>query len=219
MVKVISLGSSCDTANNLKRIGVNNINFFFDVIWNEYDGLKTGYEIIENNFSYLEDVTNYAKTTTHPVLNWGEFNINKYYPNFVFMHHDTAKHEIIDSLKRKINRTREVLSSCEKKIFIYYRHFYSNLTQCSDLQIIIKESLEFCNMYKNKYNNNFNLISLVTYDVNTNENIIGKDLLTLKDYENENVKFDFVYRRNDENEDLNKQSIESWDNLFRKYQI
>ena len=102
MVQIISLGSSCDTANNLKRIGVNNVNFFFDFVWNEFDGLKTVCEIIENNFSYLEDINNYGKTTTHPILNWAEFNINNYYPNFVFMHHDTTKQEIIDSLKRKI---------------------------------------------------------------------------------------------------------------------
>ena len=40
MTKVISLGSSCDTANTLKRIGIQSINFYFDFIWNEYDGLK-----------------------------------------------------------------------------------------------------------------------------------------------------------------------------------
>lgn len=34
---VISLGSSCDIANQLKRIGINNIHYFFDFIWNEYD--------------------------------------------------------------------------------------------------------------------------------------------------------------------------------------
>jgi hypothetical protein len=219
MVQIISLGSSCDTANNLKRIGVNNVNFFFDFVWNEFDGLKTVCEIIENNFSYLEDINNYGKTTTHPILNWAEFNINNYYPNFVFMHHDTTKQEIIDSLKRKINRTKDVLSSEEKKIFIYYRHNYCKSTPRSNLEIIIKESLDFCEMYKNKYNQNFYLISLVTYDVNTDENIIGKNLLTLKEHENEYIKFNFVYRRNDENSELNNKSIESWNHLFQTYQI
>lgn len=98
---VISLGSSCDTANQLKRIGINHIHYFFDFIWNEYDGLTTVNEIIKSDFSYFSDINNYTKTTNHPILHWKSFNINKYYPNFVFMHHDTTKPQVIESLKEK----------------------------------------------------------------------------------------------------------------------
>ena len=71
--------------------------------------------------------------------------------------------EIIDSLNRKIERTKNILLRNEMKVFIYYRHYYFDICFCSELQVIIEESLEFCNMYKNKYNENFILVSLITY--------------------------------------------------------
>ena len=217
---VISLGSSCDAGNELKRIGVNHIHYFFDFIWNEYDGLKTVNEIIRSDFSHFNNIKNYTKTTTHPILNWAPFNINKYYPNFVFMHHDTTKPEIIESLNRKIERTQNILSNPAKKIFIYYRHYHWSLNLCSDLDVLINESLEFCEMYKNKYNTkNFYLLSLIVYDPKIDTGKINTELCNLRNNENENLKFDFLYRRNDNDKELNKPFIKSWDNVFKKYNI
>ena len=53
---VISLGSSCDAGNQLKRISVIESHHFFDFIWNEYDGLKTVTKIITSNFSEFYDI-------------------------------------------------------------------------------------------------------------------------------------------------------------------
>ena len=217
---VISLGSSCDARNQLKRIGVNNIHYFFDFIWNEYDGLKTVNEIIRSDFSHFDNIKNYTKTTTHPILNWAPFNINKYYPNFVFMHHDTTNPQIIESLNRKIERTQNILSNPVKKIFIYYRHYHWDFNLCSDLDVLINESLEFCEMYKNKYNTkNFYLLSLIVYDPKIDTDKINTELCHLRNNENENLKFDFLYRRNDNNNKLNQYFIKSWDNVFEKYNI
>jgi hypothetical protein len=215
MVTIISLGSSCDTANNLKRVGINNIHYFFDFIWNEYDGLKTVNKIIQTDFSYFEDIKNYCKTTTHPILTWNAFNINKFYPNFVFMHHDTSNKEVIDSFVRKINRTRDVLSSSDKKVFIYYRHYYFDLNFCSDLNILVNESSEFCDMYKTKHNDNFYLLSLITFDTQHDKNKIQEDLLKLKKAETKYLKFDYVFRRNDDNAELNQIAINSWDRVLK----
>lgn len=217
---VISLGSSCDSANQLKRIGVNNIHYFFDFIWNEYDGLKTVNEIIRSDFYHLNNIKNYAKRTTHPILNGVPVNINKYYPNVVFMHHDTTKPQIIESLNRKIERTQNILSNPAKKIFIYYRHYHWSFNLCSDLDVLIKESLDFCEMYKNKYNTkNFYLLSLIVYDTKIDKDKINTELYHLRNNENENLKFDFLYRRNDNDKKLNKLFIKSWDNVFEKYKI
>ena len=218
-MKIISLGSSCDIANNLKRIGINNPSLFFDFVWNEYDGLKNVNNIIINNFLHFNNINNYDKTINHPILNWKPFDINKDYPTFVFMHHDTPQQNIIDSLNRKIERTQNVLSSNEMKIFIYYRHYNWDFNMCSDLNVIINESMDFCKIYKDKYNDNFYLLSLITYDSQTDIKIIHQDILLLKKNENKYLKFDFVYRRNDENEELNKIAINSWDNIFHKYGI
>ena len=217
---VISLGSSCDAGNQLKRICINDNHYFFDFIWNEYDGLKTVNKIIRSDFSYFNNIENYTKTTTHPILNWAPFNINKYYPNFVFMHHDTTKPEIIESLNRKIERTQNILSNPAKKIFIYYRHYHWSFNLCSDLNILINESLEFCEIYKNKYNNkNFYLLALIVYDPKIDTDKINTELSHLRNNENENLKFDFLYRRNDKDKNLNQLFIKSWDNVFEKYKI
>lgn len=214
---IISLGSSCDGANQLKRVGINNIHYFFDFIWNEIDGLKTVNEIMKNDFSYFNNIENYTKTSNHPILNWDKFNINKYYPNFVFMHHDTTKNEVIESFNRKIERTKDILKSNEKKIFIYYRHYHWDLNFCNDLNVLINESQEFCDLYKDKYNNNFILLSLIVYDPQNDNELIDKELKILRNNENENLKFDYTFRRNDKNKNLNKLFIKSWDNIFQKY--
>lgn len=169
---IISLGSSCDTANKLKRIGINQPTFFFDYVWNELDGLKNVNNMIMNDFNHFDDINNYIKTKEHPILNWGEFNINKYYPTFCFMHHDTGNQNVIDSLIRKIDRTKHVLSSNHYKTFIYYRHYNCDLIKCTDLKVITEECIDFCNIYKNKYNYNFSLLALITYDINEDINIL-----------------------------------------------
>lgn len=213
---IISLGSSCDGANELKRIKVNkDINYFFDYVWNEYDGLKNVNEIIRSDFSNFNDIKNYTKITDHPILKMHSVNINKYYPNFVFLHHDTTNPEIIESLNRKIKRTQNVLSSSAKKIFIYHRIYNS----ISDLDVLINESLDFCEMYKNKYNTkDFYLLSLFLYNHKTDINKINTDLHYLRNNENENLKFDFVYARND-NDITYTLFIKSWGVVFEKYNI
>ena len=217
-MRIISLGSSCDTASNLKRIGINAPTLFFDYIWNEYDGLQNVIQIIQDKFIYFKDIMNYEKTTTHPLLTWDSFNINKYYPTFAFMHHDTEKQHIIDSLNRKIDRTMNALLSNEMKVFIYYRHYYLD-NMCTNLDVIIKESVDFCEMYRSTYNDNFYLLSLITYDTTTNINIINRDLATLRMNDNKYLRFDFVYRRNDRNDELNNIAVCSWNNIFKKYNV
>jgi hypothetical protein len=216
---IISLGSSCDTKSNLERIGLHTPTLFFDYIWNELNGLKDVTKIIINDFNHLHDITNYTQTTTHPILNWNSFNINQYYPMIVFMHHDTRKQDVIDSLNRKIERTKHALRTNEQKVFIYYRHHKCSLNTSSNINDIIDESVEFCKMYREKYNNNFYLLSLTTYDTQIDITTIQTDMSSLTQFENDNLRFDFIYRRNEVDSELDKLSTISWDNIFNKYKI
>ena len=213
----ISLGSSCSCAEQLKRIDVNNIHYFFDFIWNEYDGLKTVNEIIKNNFIYFNHIKNYTKTSSHPILKNGIYNINKYYPNFVFLHQDTTNPESIKSIIRKIKRTRNVLNNNKNKFFIYCRHYHNDLLKYTDLNILINESLNFCKIYQAKYNENFCLLSLISYDENINMDVINNEISILRKNENKNLKFDYIYRFDKKN--LNKLFIKRWDIIFKKYNI
>ena len=75
-------------------------------------------------------------------------------------------------------------------------------------------------MYQKKFNTkNFYLLSLIVYDPQIDKEQINTELYNLRKNENENLKFDFLYRRNDDNEQLNKHFIQSWDNVFEKYNI
>jgi hypothetical protein len=217
-MRVISLGSSCDAASNLKLNGFNYPSTFFDYVWNELNGLKDVTSIIMNDFKCFNDINNYTVTDSHPILNWASFNINKFYPMFVFMHHDTTSQHIIDSLTRKILRTQQLLNSNEMKVFIYYRHY--NRTKyhiCSDVNVIVNESSEFCDMYATKYNKNFCLLSILTYEHYEDISKIDNDISYARKFETENLKFDFAYRQLEYNSELNKNHYDSWKRIFIKY--
>lgn len=219
MTSIISLGSSCDTANQLKRLNINNAHYFFDFIWNEYSGLDSVTKIIQEEFESFKSINNYTKSKgrlRHPIVK-GNFHINKNYPTILFMHHDTSKQEVIESINRKITRTKDIFSNNNKKLFIYYRHYYWDFNPCNDLNILINESQQFCEMYKNKYDNNFCLLSLITYDSKITEDTINDDLKNLRANENSNLKFDFVYRRDDDNKEIYNIYEKSWDAIFKKY--
>ena len=74
-------------------------------------------------------------------------------------------------------------------------------------------------MYKNKYNNNFYLLALIVYDPKIDIDKINTELSHLRNNENVNLKFDFLYRRNDTDKKLNQFFIKRWDNVFEKYKI
>jgi hypothetical protein len=72
----ISLGSSCDSAKQLKGCGFQAINYYFDFIWNEYDGLKNATNIIKSDFKNLDKLENYTKTDKEqPFLKIGRAHV------------------------------------------------------------------------------------------------------------------------------------------------
>lgn len=180
----LSLGSDCTVALKMKDKGVT---YFFDYLWNQYDGLRTVSNLIQNNFKHMNDINNYRVTTSHPVLNTTNvkevLNVNIYYPNVVFLHHDTSKPEIIDSLNRKIARTIEFLNQTDYKVFVYTRKYNCNITKCTDIQIIVDETKEFCDMYRRLYNDNFSILSYIHSDIIMNED--------LSIYNDTYMKFDY----------------------------
>ena len=74
-------------------------------------------------------------------------------------------------------------------------------------------------MYKNKYNDNFYLLSLIDYNNEIDIEKINSDISILKKYENKNIKFDFSYTRDDKNKKLNDIFIKRWNDIFKKYKI
>ena len=107
----------------------------------------------------------------------------------------------------------------EDKIFIYYRHYGHGDNPTTDLNIIIDESLEFCEMYKKKYNENFKLLSFVIYDTIVSNEKITSDVNKLRDNNTKNLEFDYSFKRNDRDKKLNKIHINRWDDIFKKYNI
>jgi hypothetical protein len=214
MEHIISLGSSCDGANQLKRRGKNNKTLFFDFLWNQQGGLNTVSTILKNNFELFDDINMYTKTNTNTYLSGfykitNFFNINKHYPELVFMHHDTTKLEIIDSLQRKIVRTNELFKTCKNPVFIYYRHI------CYDENIgpIIKEETEqFCATFSSKYNPNFKIISCIMVDQEYDTTKLETIMKTLISHDN--IIYEYLYARDDNNRVRNEVANKRWDYII-----
>jgi len=213
---VISLGSSCDAAFEIKRRGLQSFNYYFDFIWNEFDGLKNVTNIIKSDFKNLDSLENYTKTDkTQPFLNSGYFNINKFYPSFVFMHYDSINQGVIDSLNRKIARTKLILESNNQKIFIYYRR----IDLKTDPKCIIDETIEFCEMYSNKYNSNFVILSLIMLDRGCDKDELDMYTINLQKHNTKNIKFDFVFKVSEDDLISHELGGIQWENIFKKYNI
>ena len=214
MDAIISLGGSCDGANQLKRRGKQSKTLFFDFVWNEQGGLNTVTSILEKDFQHFNTIESYTKTNTHPYLAGfhkikSSFNINIYYPELVFMHHDTTKPEIIDSLQRKIDRTRELLQTCKNPVFIYYRHI------CYDENVgpIIKEETEqFCASFSSIYNSNFKIISCIMIEQDYDTTKLDTIMKTLISHDN--IIYDYVYVRDDNNRVRNEVANKRWDYII-----
>jgi len=218
-MQVLSLGSSCDAANQLKKHKKQNENNFFDFLWNELDGLQIVQKVIEDDFQHFLKLENYIKTDhiiLTPLLK-STFNINLFYPNLAFMHNDIINETAIDSFSRKIKRTREILQSKEKKVFLYYRHYHHTITNIHDINILIKETQNFANMYKEKFNNNFVIVSLIIVAPMFRKDELEKYLIILKEFSNEHIQFDYAYRRNDSNVELNDIANKRWTEILDKY--
>lgn len=198
----LSFGGSCEVIEQLNKNGPTH---FFDYLWNQYDGLKSVSNIIQNNFKYMDDIKNYTVSTTHPVLNATNVkevvNVNVYYPNVVFLHYDTSCPRVIESLNRKIKRTQEFLSDTRYKVFIYDRTYQDDGGTKRDL---IDETIEFCNVYTRMYNTNFCILALARVPEDTC--ITDEDVSRLQVHNTEHMKFDYV-----------KQS--TWSKIFTKYSI
>lgn len=219
---IISLGGSCDVADQLKRhqIHKDRPNLFFDYLWNEIDGLKGVTKIIRDGFRSMGDPTKHIHTRDHPISIYKQpFSICKDYPNIVFMHHNTTKQEVIESIQRKIKRTKELFENNEPKTFIYYRHYHWDFNPMDDINVILEESIEFYNTFKSLYEeSDIKLISLIVYKYNTDKEIINREIKELRELEckigNGNIKFGYVFRKEDNNKNIITKHEESWDEII-----
>lgn len=223
---IISLGGSCDVADQLKRRNINcdRPNFLFDYLWNEVDGLRSVSRIIKDGFKAIGDPANHTRTREHPISIYKNhpFSVCMEYPNIVFMHHNTTDRATMDSIKRKISRTKEAFESTEEKTFIYYRHYHWDFNLVDDLSVILEESREFCKVFRDVYgeSSHFNLVSLMVYRHDTDPNVIQREMQELDELNNmlrdEPIRFGYVFRKDEKIAESVKKHEESWDMVIDK---
>ena len=244
---IISLGGSCDVADQLKRRNINcdRPNFFFDYLWNEVDGLRSVSRIIKDGFKAIGDPANHTRTREHPISIYKNrpFSVCMEYPNIVFMHHNTTDRATMDSIKRKISRTKEAFESTEPKTFIYYRHYHWDFNLVDDLSVILEESREFCKVFREVYGgggesgedrqgrqdrqdrqdqgSHFNLVSLVVYRHDTDPDVIQREMQELdrmlcESCGGEPIRFDYVFRKDEKIAESVKKHEQSWDMVIDK---
>jgi len=215
---IVSLGSSCDGANILKYFNYQTKNKFFDFLWNEKRGLQAICEIIENDFLHFDKIENYD-IQKNTIIAWEGSNlsnkqINKYYEDVLFYHNKTKiNNNDIQSFKRKIERTKNIMNSNEYKYFIYYRHFNIG----DNIDTLVNETNNFCNLYKTKYNNKFLLISCIMVQNNTNLNILEEIINKLNNNKTINVVYDYVYKTDDCDIEKTIISRNRWKIVLEKY--
>lgn len=223
---IISLGGSCDVADQLKRRNINcdRPNFLFDYLWNEVDGLRSVSRIIKDGFKAIGDPANHTRTREHPISIYKNrpFSVCMEYPNIVFMHHNTTDRATMDSIKRKISRTKEAFESTEEKTFIYYRHYHWDFNLVDDLSVILEESREFCKVFRDVYGGgNFNLVSLVVYRHDTDPDVIHREMQELdrmlcESCGGEPIRFGYVFRKDEKIAESVKKHEQSWDMVIDK---
>tara|TARA_B110001452_G_scaffold85760_1_gene70092 strand:- start:6 stop:4607 length:4602 start_codon:yes stop_codon:yes gene_type:complete len=215
---IISLGNSCDGANILKYFNYQTKNRFFDFLWNEKRGLQAICEIIENDFLHFDKIENY-EIQKNTIIAWegteiSNKQINKYYEDVLFYHNKTKiNNNDIDSFKRKIERTQTIMNSNEYKYFIYYRHFKLN----DNINILVEETNNFCNLYKKKYNKQFLLISCIMVENNIDINILDNVINKLNNIKDTNCVYDYVYKTDDYDIEKTTISRNRWKIVLEKY--
>jgi hypothetical protein len=112
-----------------------------------------------------------------------------------------------------------VLQNKNKKVFLYYRHYHDEITNIQDITVLIKETTSFANMYKQKFNNNFVIVSLIIVEPSFNHDVLEKYMITLKEHVNENIYFDYAYRRNDSHLESNESVNKRWVKIFDTYLV
>lgn len=215
---IISLGSSCDGANILKYLNYQTKNRFFDFLWNEKKGLQGICEIIENDFLHFDKIENY-EIQKNTIIAWegteiSNKQINKYYEDVLFYHNKTKiNNNDIESFKRKIERTQNIINSNEYKYFIYYRHFNLN----DNINILVEETNNFCNLYRKKYNKEFLLISCIMVENNIDINILDNVINKLSNIRDINCVYDYVYKTDDYDIEKTTISRNRWKIVLEKY--
>jgi hypothetical protein len=215
---IISLGSSCDGANILKYLNYQTKNRFFDFLWNEKKGLQAICEIIENDFLHFDKIENY-EMQKNTIIAWegteiSNKQINKYYEDVLFYHNKKKiNNDDIESFKRKIERTQNIINSNEYKYFIYYRHFNLN----DNINILVEETNNFCNLYRKKYNKEFLLISCIMVENNIDINILNNIINKLTNIKDINCVYDYVYKTDDYDIEKTTISRNRWKIVLEKY--
>lgn len=170
------IGETCLLNVQLRRLGLTTgpHNIFDNTLVN-LDGV---HEIISNDFQDMIsscDFKNYTFYSDHNI-SYSKFISSKYsidkdnlfsWDVFSHFHTDSLSKDIIDSLERKIQRTKQLFENSNTlRLFYYYR--YSTKYNIPKLKEKINSFLILLNI---KYNKEFKFVLLTNNIVNSNKNL------------------------------------------------
>jgi hypothetical protein len=117
----ISLGAACDAAMMFKKLGLRNVAYPFDWLFNLDSGLASVTEMIKDDFQKVSASDCYIPAS-HPEITT-EVGAYRDYPAVLHIHSNpmskTGDH---DELVRRFDRFRRALRSRDKLHFVYYRN-------------------------------------------------------------------------------------------------
>jgi len=225
MTELISLGSGCDAAMQIKRLKLSNTTHFFDYLWNYNDGMKSVIKIFNDNFEGFDTLSDYKYDYIRGI--WGGKKVvivNNKYKNIGFIHYDIfTQPKVLESFKRKVSRIRSALDSEDSINFVYYRSFRhtieSDYKQYSDfdverkLEYFYRESENFVRFFSRRFQNKkFKLLSLFAEPVDSSTDIGEKIDLFFKGIPpRNNLEFGRVYERYNGKIGYTENIVQSWE--------
>jgi hypothetical protein len=147
----ISLGSSCDAAAALKRVGMRVQSYPFDWLWNISGGITYITQMLSSDFKNVLDRSSYMKSRHWRFGEEKEVIVYKYYPEIVHIHGNPLENsEEHLKLQRRFQRLMDLLcDNTWKKCFLYQVNIdeirMKNML-VSD-QEIIEYQLKECNVF------------------------------------------------------------------------
>ena len=155
MIKyIIPIGADCYSAISLDELNLRKISLPFDYIYSDMNMIR---DCIENNFEKFIDINNYK-------ISGRRGCVNRFYKK-KFPHFNMFEQEVMNKMKKRINKFYYILNSNEKKLFVHVIAIFNENYLSNIINIL------------NNYSNNYNLLFIwkKRSNIDSLENILIRD--------------------------------------------
>lgn len=234
---IISLGSGCLIATELRIFYLRRYSLPFDWLWNFEDGLEAVTGIIDNDFKEITGDDSCVYSSGHYMWPDKKMLVFAKYPNVALIHSNPLELERDRSaLKRRVIRFKELLAGQLPITFIYFRDYlyyrnqvnsqaYDKIAMAAETwKKLTEESEAFVEMMARKFPaNNFVLLSLFLAPAEVVAKIRNTSPIFLnQNGHSKNIIYDFIVQPDNippESQAYQADTDKQFGELFLKYKL